>query len=71
MPIDRESAKAAFDMYDLDGSGELTLTEMGNALKEIGIYKSEEDTKQIFDKHDLSGDGKVGFEEFYESIKDW
>ena len=53
--------KQAFDKFDLDGNGEITLEE----LKEV-LWgdEDEEDIKNLIKQVDKNGDGQINFEEF-------
>jgi calcium-dependent protein kinase len=70
-----KNLKAAFDMFDQDGSGSidkseiikiLTNTDEGSPVQKIATEKAINDAiKQI----DINGDGKIDFKEFKEMMK--
>ncbi|CAI2386109.1 unnamed protein product [Moneuplotes crassus] len=56
-----KNLKTAFDRFDLDGNGEITLEE----LKEVLCGdEDDEDIKNLIKKVDKNGDGQINFEEF-------
>mmetsp|Transcript_16089 Transcript_16089/g.11604 ORF Transcript_16089/g.11604 Transcript_16089/m.11604 type:complete len:87 (+) Transcript_16089:2106-2366(+) len=59
-----EKLKAAFDMFDQDKSGAITLDEIINVL---GVNKNKEEIeewKAIIEGIDADGNGEISFEEF-------
>ncbi|KAJ0983826.1 hypothetical protein J5N97_002182 [Dioscorea zingiberensis] len=56
--------KEAFDVYDRDGDGLITVEELALVLSSLGLAGRVEDCKDMIRKVDLDGDGMVNFEEF-------
>ncbi|KAF8662820.1 hypothetical protein HU200_055398 [Digitaria exilis] len=56
--------RAAFDVYDVNGDGRITATELGKVLAQIGEGCSTEECERMIANVDVDGDGCVGFEEF-------
>ncbi|CAD6444595.1 b0789bfa-39c6-471b-aebf-143c8805a601 [Sclerotinia trifoliorum] len=56
--------KEAFDAYDTDKGGNITVEEFGHVMKEAGKDISEEELAQIIKEVDIDGDGTINFDEF-------
>ncbi|APA11671.1 hypothetical protein sscle_08g064410 [Sclerotinia sclerotiorum 1980 UF-70] len=56
--------KEAFDSYDTDKGGNITVEEFGHVMKESGKDISEEELAQIIKEVDIDGDGTINFDEF-------
>jgi calcium-binding protein CML len=56
--------RAAFDVYDVNGDGRITASELGKVLARIGEGCTDEECDRIIASVDVDGDGCVGFEEF-------
>jgi Ca2+-binding EF-hand superfamily protein len=57
--------KAAFDRFDLDGNGEITLDE----LREVLGDDDENSLIDLIKSVDKNGDGQINFEEFKNMMK--
>lgn len=58
-------------MFDKNGDGQITKKELGESLKNLGIFIADEELDATMDKIDVNGDGCVDVEEFgrlYRSI---
>merc|ERR1719336_2705243 len=68
--------KTAFDLFDVDGSGEIDETELENAMRAMGLPPTEEELTAVMrasddDMGDLrEGCGTIEFDEFEKMIKD-
>ena len=65
--------KYAFDYFDTDNSGDITLSEIEAKFFQTSKNQtpnSKKELKNLFDKIDINGDGKISFEEFSIMIKD-
>ncbi|KAM3075315.1 hypothetical protein ACMFMG_007245 [Clarireedia jacksonii] len=56
--------KEAFDAYDTDKGGNITVEEFGRVMKESGQNPSEEQLAEIIKEVDIDGDGTINFDEF-------
>lgn len=56
--------RAAFDVYDVNGDGRITASELGKVLARIGEGCTAEECDRMIASVDVDGDGCVGFEEF-------
>ncbi len=62
-----EELRAQFALYDADGSGTLTLDELKQATKHLGLAKGE--VEKMFAQMDIDGNGEVTADEFVEGLK--
>lgn len=58
--------KEAFDVFDGDGDGTITVEELGLVLSSLGFKEGKllENCKEMIRKVDMDGDGKINFDEF-------
>uniref|UniRef100_H3BH85 Troponin C, skeletal muscle n=1 Tax=Latimeria chalumnae TaxID=7897 RepID=H3BH85_LATCH len=56
--------KAAFDMFDADGGGDISTKELGTVMKILGQNPSREELDAIIEEVDEDGSGTIDFEEF-------
>lgn len=56
--------REAFSLFDADGSGSITIDELGDVLKKLGLYTSREDLLKVVEDLDQAGSGKITFEDF-------
>ncbi|XP_069114967.1 calmodulin-like [Argopecten irradians] len=61
--------REAFDMFDKDGSGSITIEEMVTVMKELGQSADEEELKAELTAMDTNKDGTIEFDEFLETLK--
>ncbi|CAM0879017.1 unnamed protein product [Alopecurus aequalis] len=54
----------AFDVYDIDGDGRISVAELSKVLGRIGEGCGTEECERMVASVDVDGDGCVGFEEF-------
>jgi len=54
----------AFDVYDINGDGRISVAELSKVLARIGEGCSAEECERMVASVDVDGDGCVGFEEF-------
>eukprot|EP00930_Biecheleria_cincta_P086067 TRINITY_DN75431_c0_g1_i1.p1 TRINITY_DN75431_c0_g1~~TRINITY_DN75431_c0_g1_i1.p1 ORF type:complete len:228 (+),score=34.65 TRINITY_DN75431_c0_g1_i1:23-685(+) len=59
-------ARALFQMWDTDGNGSISRSEMSTVLVDIGVKR--ESIPKIFDCIDTNGDGVINFHEFMDWI---
>ncbi|XP_078092521.1 troponin C, skeletal muscle-like [Mustelus asterias] len=56
--------KAAFDMFDIDGGGDISTKELGQVMKILGQNPTREELDAIIEEVDEDGSGTIDFEEF-------
>ncbi|SFJ88913.1 EF-hand domain-containing protein [Streptomyces pini] len=65
---DMETAREAFDRFDLNGDGLVTAAEFRKVLGELGDHTLTVDMAQtLINQHDSDGDGLLSFEEFWQA----
>ena len=72
LKVPDSSLFATFSTFDLDGNGELSLSEFKDLLDllEIGVEEtfSWEENKSLFDLFDRNGDGEICFADFEQAL---
>ncbi|XP_052275929.1 calmodulin-like isoform X2 [Dreissena polymorpha] len=58
-----------FAIFDRDGDGFITHTEMKRALEETGGHVADSEVESMIQEADTDKDGKVSFQEFAETMK--
>ena len=59
------SVKAAFSIFDADGSGQIDREEIRGMMREMGeCNMGEEDFEKVLKDMDLDGDGQISYDEF-------
>ncbi|XP_044504708.1 probable calcium-binding protein CML23 [Mangifera indica] len=56
--------KDAFDLFDVDKNGLISVSELHSVLRKLGEKCSKNDCEKMIKKVDADGDGHVNFEEF-------
>ena len=60
--------KSAFALFDKDGEGTISVEEMGNVKRSLGLNSSkfytDAELQDLVNEFDVDGDGQIGFEEF-------
>ncbi|XP_063064027.1 troponin C, skeletal muscle [Engraulis encrasicolus] len=56
--------KAAFDMFDSDGGGDISTKELGTVMRMLGQNPTREELDAIIEEVDEDGSGTIDFEEF-------
>ena len=59
-----EELKEAFQIFDKNGDGSISIAELEQILKSLGEKPTQEDVKLMVAKVDKDGDGNISFEEF-------
>ena len=57
-------------MFDKDGSGNIDIHELRDAMKALGVYLSKDKVKQMMKEVDTDGNGTVDYEEFRNLMKE-
>ena len=68
---DEEDMKEAFNVFDKNGDGFISVDELGSVLGSLGLHQGRnlEDCKLMITKVDVDGDGMVSFKEFKKMMK--
>jgi calmodulin len=64
-----EELKQAFQIFDEDGSGEISAEELAHIMKKLGENITKEDVEFMIKSIDLNSDGQIDFEEFKKMMK--
>lgn len=62
--------KEAFAVFDKDGGGSITYSELGGVLTSMGNSINDADLKKIVAQFDTDGDGQIDFAEFQAMMTD-
>ncbi|MBA0599763.1 calmodulin-like protein 7 [Gossypium raimondii] len=68
---EEEDMKEAFNVFDQNGDGYISVEELRSVLESLGIKQGKgiEDCKRMITKVDVDGDGRVNFMEFKQMMK--
>ncbi len=56
--------RCAFELFDKDRDGSITIKELGTVIENLGQNPSEADLKEMIKEVDLDGNGDIDFNEF-------
>ena len=56
--------KEAFNMFDKDGDGTITVYELGTVMRSLGRECTEQEVKDMIKEVDTDGNGEIDFQEF-------
>ena len=59
-----EQCREIFNLYDKDGDGTIDSRELGDIMRSLGIYPSNEEVLEMLKEVDTDKSGKINFEEF-------
>ncbi|CAH1267592.1 CALM1 [Branchiostoma lanceolatum] len=60
--------REAFRVFDKDGNGFITASELRVVMANLGEKLSDEEVDEMIDEADSDGDGHINFEEFYTTM---
>ncbi|KAG7518590.1 Calmodulin [Solea senegalensis] len=59
-----EEIKEAFRVFDMDGSGFISASELRHVMANLGEKLTDEEVSEMMREADTDGDGKVNYQEF-------
>ncbi|ELT88403.1 hypothetical protein CAPTEDRAFT_107528 [Capitella teleta] len=59
----------AFDLFDMDGDGTITVEEIYKVLQSLGRHTTKEEIEKILSGVDVDGHGSIEFPEFIQVMK--
>ncbi|XP_015265712.1 PREDICTED: caltractin-like [Gekko japonicus] len=65
----KEEVLKAFQLFDTDGTGKISLKNLKNAISELGEDISDEELQEMIEEADRDGDGEVDQQEFLRIMK--
>ena len=69
-PEQEEEIRSAFNLFDKDGSGNIDIYELRDAMKALGVYLSKDKVKAMMKEVDKDGSGTVEYDEFRDLMKE-
>ncbi|CAF0945556.1 unnamed protein product [Adineta steineri] len=62
--------RQAFDLFDTDNSGGISVVELKQALGALGVKVTDQEARQMFSAIDIDKNGRIEFEEFADVVAD-
>lgn len=56
--------KEVFSLFDKDGDGTISTTELGTVMRTLGQNPTEQEIELMIEEVDVNGDGDIDFDEF-------
>eukprot|EP00798_Chlamydomonas_sp_ICE-L_P026149 gene26149-11873_t len=66
---EEEILRRAFQFFDKDGSGDISVAELRTTMHELGDLLTEEEIAAFMEIMDVNNDGMIGYEEFINTLK--
>mmetsp|Transcript_29926 Transcript_29926/g.66224 ORF Transcript_29926/g.66224 Transcript_29926/m.66224 type:complete len:340 (+) Transcript_29926:205-1224(+) len=66
---EEEILRRAFQFFDKDGNGEISVTELRTTMHELGDLLTEEEILSFMAVMDVNNDGVIGYQEFLSTLK--
>ena len=63
-----EDIREAFRMFDKDGDGVISTSELRDAMSDLGVDLTDEEVEKMIKAADSDGDGQVNYEEFIQMM---
>lgn len=67
--VSKREYEAAFKLFDHEGTGRITKSDIGAVLKAAGNFPTDEDIEKFMTKVDTDGDGTLSYEEFLHMLQ--
>merc|ERR1712124_240360 len=67
---EKQEIKEAFDLFDVDGSGNIDIKELTIAMKALGCEPKPGEIEKMIADVDDDGSGEIGFDEFLQMMTD-
>ncbi|KAJ1485966.1 hypothetical protein T484DRAFT_1791628, partial [Baffinella frigidus] len=64
----RERAEKLFGEFDADGSGQIDLAELRDAMAQLKVFLTDEELTHMAADMDIDGGGEIGIDEFEEML---
>eukprot|EP00658_Telonema_sp_P-2_P060833 TRINITY_DN49644_c0_g1_i1.p1 TRINITY_DN49644_c0_g1~~TRINITY_DN49644_c0_g1_i1.p1 ORF type:complete len:149 (+),score=38.80 TRINITY_DN49644_c0_g1_i1:204-650(+) len=68
---ERKEIRTVFEMFDTDGSGDISADELGDVMTTLGLDPTDEEVDLIIRRVDLDGSGTISFSEFCRILDDF
>lgn len=63
-----EKFRDAFKVFDKDGDGFISATELQHVMKSFGEDLTKDEAEEMVKQADIDGDGQIDYKEFYEMM---
>lgn len=62
--VAEDEIREAFTVFDVDGNGFISRSELKHVMMNLGEKMSEEECNSLVEEADIDGDGQINYEEF-------
>jgi len=66
---EKDELRQAFNMFDKDGNGVISASELGEVMRNLGQKLHEDEIEVMLKEADLDGDSNINFDEFKQMFK--